>query len=75
VKLSETGIEHGSESLPPGFAASLRRATRARRGLVVAATCIVFVVGTVLRFASPVHLWLDEVLTVNIARLPLADLP
>jgi len=29
----------------------------------------------VLRFASPVHLWLDEVLTVNIARLPLADLP
>jgi hypothetical protein len=33
------------------------------------------VVGSVLRFASRVDLWLDETLTVNIARRPLADLP
>jgi mannosyltransferase len=83
VKLSETGENSSarntgskdrSETAPPGFAASLRRVSKARHGLLVGATGIVFVVGTVLRFASPVHLWFDEVLTVNIARLPLADL-
>lgn len=38
----------------------------------VAAT---LVVGVVARFATAADLWLDEALTVNIARVPLADLP
>src|SRR5262249_29629009 len=33
------------------------------------------VTGIILRFSSDVALWLDEALTVNIARLPLTDLP
>ncbi len=35
----------------------------------------VVVVGVVLRFTADAHLWLDEALSVNIARLPLARLP
>jgi hypothetical protein len=33
------------------------------------------VVGVVLRFLTTSHLWLDEALSVDIARLPLADIP
>src|SRR5205085_11217079 len=39
-----------------------------------AAVVIVLALGVVLRFASWSHLWLDEALTLNIARLPLSDL-
>lgn len=38
------------------------------------ATALV-VVGVALRCWSPSHLWLDEALSVNIARLPLGDIP
>ncbi len=42
-----------------------------RRVLVVAAVGLVVGVGVVLRFAAGSDLWLDEALTVNIAKLPL----
>src|SRR5207302_3096160 len=35
----------------------------------------VVTVGVALRFTTSSHLWLDEALTVNIARLPLARIP
>ncbi len=43
--------------------------------LLAVATVVVVVVGVVLRFWTPSDLWLDEALTVNIARLPLRELP
>jgi uncharacterized membrane protein len=42
--------------------------------LVIAAVVAVIAVGIVLRFLTSVDLWLDEALSVNIARLPLSDL-
>jgi len=42
---------------------------------LVGATAVVLVVALVLRFWTRSDLWLDEALTVNIARLPLHDLP
>jgi mannosyltransferase len=49
-------------------------AGRGGRWLVGAATAAV-VAGIGLRFWTTSDLWLDEALTVNIARLPLADIP
>lgn len=46
---------------------------RARPWLTTAVVVVV-VVGIVLRFVTRSDLWLDEALTVNIARLPLGDL-
>ncbi len=43
--------------------------------LLAVATVVVVVVGVVLRFWTRSDLWLDEALTVNIARLPLRELP
>jgi hypothetical protein len=48
----------------PGLAAGWRLAVAAGLALAV-----------VVRFASRSHFWLDEALTVNIARLPLGDIP
>jgi hypothetical protein len=45
-----------------------------RRWLVVGAVLVV-AAGVVLRFWTTSDLWLDEALTVNIARLPLGDIP
>lgn len=45
-----------------------------RRFEIVGAALAV-VVGVVLRFWTTSHLWLDEALTVDIARLPLGDIP
>ncbi len=45
------------------------------RRLLVGAVAVVVAIAVVMRFASTSHLWLDEALTVNIARLPLRDLP
>jgi mannosyltransferase len=45
------------------------------RRLLVAAIAGVVAVAVVMRFASTSHLWLDEALTVDIARLPLRRLP
>jgi hypothetical protein len=42
--------------------------------LVVAAVVVVIAVGVALRFVTTVDLWLDEALSVNVARLPLSDL-
>ena len=41
----------------------------------VAAATAVVAAGVVLRFVTRSHLWLDEALTVNIARLPLRRIP
>lgn len=36
---------------------------------------MVLVLGVIVRFVAPSHLWLDEALSVNIARLPLGRIP
>ncbi len=41
---------------------------------VIVLGALVVVAGVVLRFLTRSHLWLDEALTVNIAKLPLGDL-
>ena len=48
---------------------------RKRRSLIGAAIAGTVVVGVVLRFWTTSELWLDEALTVNVARLPLGDIP
>ncbi|HEV3352633.1 MAG TPA: glycosyltransferase family 39 protein [Acidimicrobiales bacterium] len=49
---------------------------RDRRALALTlAVAGVVVAGIVLRFLTSSHLWLDEALTVNIARLPLSKIP
>jgi mannosyltransferase len=48
---------------------------RVSRRLTVAAIGTVVAIGVVMRFASTSHLWLDEALTVNIARLSLQKIP
>lgn len=42
---------------------------------VVAASLTVAIVGVVMRFVAPSPLWLDEALSVNIASLPLGEIP
>jgi mannosyltransferase len=42
---------------------------------VLAAGAVAILIGVGLRFWSPTALWLDEALSVNIARLPLSHLP
>jgi mannosyltransferase len=49
--------------------------SRATVVLIVAATSLVVAVSLVLRFWTRSDLWLDEALTVNIARLPLRQIP
>lgn len=66
----------GDEALEEGVAdvilsAPVRRRVRGWEPAVVA----VVAVGLVVRFVAHSHLWLDEALSVNIARLPLADIP
>ncbi len=51
------------------------RRTAGTRAVVVAAVVAVMVVGVVLRFWTRSDLWLDEALTVNIAKQPLHELP
>lgn len=46
---------------------------RVRAALALAAVAVV--VGIVLRFWSPTALWLDETISVNIAKLPLTSIP
>jgi mannosyltransferase len=47
----------------------------ATRVVIVVGTVLVMVAALVLRFWTRSDLWLDEALTVNIARLPLHDIP
>src|SRR3954466_3923268 len=44
-------------------------------GYLVAAAVVAVAIGIALRFLTSSHLWLDEALTVNIAKLPLAKIP
>jgi mannosyltransferase len=60
------------DDVPDPTAVVERDAGVPRVVLVVAA--LVVVAGVVLRFVTKSELWLDESLTVNIARLPLSDL-
>ncbi|GAC1592829.1 MAG: hypothetical protein NVS3B21_13060 [Acidimicrobiales bacterium] len=62
-----------SAALAPRSAPAQRRA--APRPLTVVAVLAVLSIGVWLRFWTRSHLWLDEALTVDIARLPLADIP
>jgi hypothetical protein len=65
--------------IPSGPASSLRRRLFGEgedpHPVVLVAGAVVVVVGVVLRFWTPSALWLDEALTVNIARLPLHHIP
>ena len=45
------------------------------RPVEVAAVVGLVLVGVVARFATTSHLWLDEALSVNIASLPIGDIP
>ncbi|MDQ6911086.1 MAG: hypothetical protein M3Z84_09955, partial [Actinomycetota bacterium] len=47
-----------------------RRVTWLRAGIT-----LTFVLALALRFVALSHLWLDEALSVNIASLPLGDIP
>ena len=58
----------GDRARPPVTASGPSR-------LAIAGAAVVIVIGLVLRFWTRSHLWLDEALTVNIARLPLRDIP
>jgi len=58
----------------PGAAAGDAGATAGARPWMVAAVAVVVAGGVFLRFVTRSDLWLDEALTVNIARLPLGDL-
>lgn len=53
----------------------LCRAVGSRRRLEAVGLAGVVAAGVVLRFVTTSHLWLDEALSVNIARLPLSDIP
>ena len=44
-------------------------------GIAMAVTAIVVLVGVWLRFATTSLLWLDEALSVNIAKLPIGQIP
>ena len=62
-----------SPAVPPRPPSSARAAGRARL-LIPAALVAVLVVAFVFRFLTTSDLWLDEALTVNIAKLPLSQL-
>ena len=66
--LAADGVQDGAS------AASVRRSTTAPPRLVPLAVAAVVVAGVVLRFVQRSPLWLDEALSVNIARLPLGDM-
>lgn len=62
------------EEAAPSVAARARAAPH-RITAVRAAVVAVLAIGVVARFVAFSHLWLDEALTLNIARLPLRQLP
>lgn len=66
-----SGAAPGPRPDAPAPADGADRTARAWKLAVVAT----LVVGVVARFATSSPLWLDEALSVNIARLPLGDLP
>jgi mannosyltransferase len=66
----EHPVSAPTEAAPPAAAARSRRPV----ALWAGASAVV-VAGIVLRCWTPVALWLDEALSVNIARLPLGQIP
>ena len=66
-----------SSEVPTPLAASEvhESGSRIARRTTMGAIGVVVAIAVVMRFATTSHLWLDEALTVNIARLPLRKLP
>ncbi len=65
-----------TESAPGGLGATDREPEKAERWWAATAVLIVAMAGgLVLRFYAGTPLWLDEALSVNIARLPLGEIP
>jgi mannosyltransferase len=58
---------------PPAGAEAADKSSPSR--WVVIAAVLVIAAGIVMRFVAQSELWLDEALSVNIARLPLGDIP
>lgn len=69
-----TGTEPAPALPSPAGAAATDIETTPRRFELIGAG-IAVVIGVALRFWTTSHLWLDEALTVDIARLPLGDIP
>ncbi|GAC1315907.1 MAG: hypothetical protein NVSMB16_12910 [Acidimicrobiales bacterium] len=67
-----TRVDEAAALAPQSTPAQRRDAPRP---VAVVAVILVLAVGVWLRFWTRSHLWLDEALTVDIARLPLADIP
>ena len=63
----------GAASDRSGRRASSRARRRARRGTALGIG-LAILLGVVARFFTVSHLWLDEALTVNIARLPIGEM-
>lgn len=57
----------------PDAPRTIPRRVLARTGLVLG--CLVVITGVAARFLAPNGLWLDEALSVNIAKLPLTQMP
>jgi hypothetical protein len=73
--MASAAVEEAGPGSPLAAAVTLtQRADQALRYAVVVATGLV-AVGVVLRFVAPSQLWLDEALSVNIAKLPLRQIP
>jgi mannosyltransferase len=66
--------EAPARAASPSDGAASAEPGSAPRWLVVAAV-LVIVAGIAMRFVTVSELWLDEALSVNIARLPLGDIP
>src|ERR1700750_2284107 len=73
--MASAAVDEAALGSPPAAAVTLaERADLALRFAIPVATGLV-AVGVVLRFVAPSQLWLDEALSVNIAKLPLGQIP
>lgn len=71
--MTATGVT--TSTLVGGFRETLfGTESRVHRGLIAAGSLAVLA-GVVLRFWAPSPMWLDETISVNIASLPLSDIP
>ncbi|HEY3811083.1 MAG TPA: glycosyltransferase family 39 protein [Acidimicrobiales bacterium] len=65
----------GTAGAIDAFRRLVHRELRLVHPVLVAVGAVAVVVGVVLRFWAPTPLWLDEAISVNIARLPLTQIP
>jgi len=73
--MASAAVDEAAPGSPPAAPVTLaQRADHALRYGIPVATCLV-AVGVVLRFVAPSQLWLDEALSVNIAKLSLGQIP